>query len=51
MTFCTKPVDAGRTMFVALRKPNRVLRYGAPDDSFLGGSSLGVVRPSSDDSI
>lgn len=40
------PVDAGRTTFACL-KPKRMLRYGAPVDSFLGGVNLGVVRPDS----
>lgn len=40
------PVEAGRTTFACL-KPKRMLRYGAPVDSFLGGVNLGVVRPDS----
>lgn len=44
VTFNGRPVDAGRTMF-ALRKPNRVLRYGTPDDSFFGATTVGVERP------
>lgn len=40
------PVEAGRTT-LACRKPKRMLRYGAPVDSFLGGVNLGVVRPDS----
>lgn len=35
------PVDAGRLR----RNPKRVLRYGAPADSFFGGDSRGVDRP------
>lgn len=44
VTFNGRPVDAGRTIF-ALRKPNRVLRYGTPDDSFFGATTVGVERP------
>lgn len=44
VTFNGKPVDAGRIIF-AFRKPKRVLRYGAPDDSFLGATTVGVERP------
>lgn len=46
VTFGFSPVEAGRITFACL-KPKRMLRYGAPVDSFLGGVSLGVVRPDS----
>lgn len=37
----TTPVELG----LFRRKPKRVLRYGAPVDSFLGGDRRGVDRP------
>lgn len=46
VSFGFSPVEAGRTIFACL-KPKRMLRYGAPVDSFLGGVNLGVVRPES----